>query len=598
MALIPGSPDDDILDGTDESDLIQGFGGHDTIYSSKGADTVEGGDGDDHLWGGRGGGILLGGDGADTLQSGLIPATMTGGPGADLFVIALPRDDLVGDPLATVATITDFDAASGDFLALMPVDVTPPPSPPGTINALPPWPGFLGGPRGLLPVVVAGVADGVAPVAGMTLAEADLSRLVHAVSVVTDPAGGGWLIFDMDGDNRLGTGDRILRLDGDVPLGNEAGAYLETVTARRGGDGDERLLGDRGTHPALAYKSDILAGGAGNDTLIGGISSDWLSGGEGADLMFGGSESDTYLVDDRRDIVRETADGGALDQVFASVPHALRPHVENLTLLDASGALAGLGNAEDNLIRGNVFGNVLKGGAGDDTLYGGGGNDVLDGGDGNDLLVGDAGDDTLRGGEGMDLLAGDGNDLLFGGAGNDALTGRDNARLIGGTGDDRYVLMSATARAFEAEGEGADTIISLAVETFVLPRTFEALLINDNTRIGIGNGLDNRIEGRSAAERLEGRAGNDTLFGSTGNDTFVGGGGADLFVFSNDDDHDVIADFRPGLDRLHINRPWEGAVSDTPEGALVLTGSVWSDSTVLLEGVAAASLSARDFLIG
>ncbi len=51
-------------------DLIQGFGGKDTLYGDAGGDRIEGGSGDDTIFGGLGEDLLIGGTGEDHVNGG------------------------------------------------------------------------------------------------------------------------------------------------------------------------------------------------------------------------------------------------------------------------------------------------------------------------------------------------------------------------------------------------------------------------------------------------------------------------------------------------------------------------------------------------
>ena len=66
----------------------------------------------------------------------------------------------------------------------------------------------------------------------------------------------------------------------------------------------------------------------------------------------------------------ELANEGA-DTVQSSVAYTLGANLENLTLLDAGGAIGGTGNTLGNVITGNNADNTLDGKAGADTLIGG-----------------------------------------------------------------------------------------------------------------------------------------------------------------------------------------------------------------------------------
>jgi len=162
--------------------------------------------------------------------------------------------------------------------------------------------------------------------------------------------------------------------------------------------------------------SDSLAGGAGNDTLVGGVGNDTLDGGAGLDNLTGGAGNDTYVVDNAKDVVTEAGNGGT-DTVRSGIAYVLGAEVENLTLTGA-GAIAGTGNALDNIIVGNTGANILMGGAGHDTLDGGAGADKLTGGADSDLFLRHSlaeGKDTItdfQTGAGGDVL--DISDLLIG----------------------------------------------------------------------------------------------------------------------------------------------------------------------------------------
>ena len=115
-----------------------------------------------------------------------------------------------------------------------------------------------------------------------------------------------------------------------------------------------------------------------NNHLTGNEAANRLDGGTGADLLEGLAGDDTYLVDNRLDVVRENA-GEGLDTVLASVSWTLAANLENLQLL-GSAALNGSGNQLDNQLTGNDGANLLRGLAGNDTY-------VFDAGWGKDTVV-------------------------------------------------------------------------------------------------------------------------------------------------------------------------------------------------------------------
>lgn len=170
--------------------------------------------------------------------------------------------------------------------------------------------------------------------------------------------------------------------------------------------------------------------------------------------------------------------------------------------------------------------------------------DELSGTDGSDTILGRLGDDTIDGGAGPDRLRGGvGNDDISGGAGGDVLGG----------------------------GQGRDTLS--------------------------GDGGNDILFGGNGHDVLNGGAGNDRLLGGKGNDTATGGEGADTFVFKNktivDGQTDVVTDFEVGTDTIEMaNTSFDELdITDGTDGAEIAIG----DYTIVLEGVAAADLSASDF---
>ena len=90
--IINGTIDNNIIDGTSQSDLISSLAGDDEVRAGNGKDIIDAGDNDDHAYGGNGndtigGGtgfdVLFGGNGDDTLNGGLHGDTLFGGNGND-----------------------------------------------------------------------------------------------------------------------------------------------------------------------------------------------------------------------------------------------------------------------------------------------------------------------------------------------------------------------------------------------------------------------------------------------------------------------------------------------------------------------------------
>jgi len=278
-----------------------------------------------------------------------------------------------------------------------------------------------------------------------------------------------------------GTGDYV-----EVPgYFSESGGYqLDRLQFADGAVWDaafiRQMLTPKGTegddHLAGTPGPDVLNGLGGNDELVGHDGDDLLDGGTGADTMIGGAGNDTYLVDSMGDIVTENADEGA-DTIRSSITYTLGAHVENLTLTGAS-AINGTGNTLDNVLTGNGANNTLNGGAGADTMTGG---------DGNDTYVVDNPGDVVT----------------------------------------------------ENSGEGTDAVQSSL--SYTLGTHVENLTLTGSAAIdGIGNELNNALQGNMAANTLDGGAGADTMRGGAGSDTYIVDNTADVVAEKSNEGTDTI----------------------------------------------------------
>ena len=99
LARLPviGSPEADMLLGTECADDIDGGCGDDNIDARGGADTIAGGMGDDHIVAGGGGDVVRGGDGDDIVFGGAGMDWVSGGKGDDRLFGGDDDDALFGD---------------------------------------------------------------------------------------------------------------------------------------------------------------------------------------------------------------------------------------------------------------------------------------------------------------------------------------------------------------------------------------------------------------------------------------------------------------------------------------------------------------------
>jgi Ca2+-binding RTX toxin-like protein len=269
------------------------------------------------------------------------------------------------------------------------------------------------------------------------------------------------------------------------------------------------------------------------------------------------------------------ADIAILDQSFLYSPlqHS-RQEVFN------SGTIRGhvdLRHGNDELVNAGLIDGRVDLGAGDDfydgtngsttgIVSGGTGADRLIGGMLRDVLVGNDGDDELSGGGGDDILAG----------------GRGADRIDGGDGRDTVVFSDLSLGVVLDLQAG--TIVGTATGSITGVENAIGSAWADILR---GDAGANELYGGAGNDLLEGRDGDDLLSGDGGDDILIGGAGADTFIFAVGGGNDVIKDFAPGVDRLHIHgyTGWRELRQDGADVLVILsdTDSIW------LEGLTVAA---------
>lgn len=120
----------------------------------------------------------------------------------------------------------------------------------------------------------------------------------------------------------------------------------------------------------------------------------------------------------------------------------------------------------------------------------------------------------------------------------------------------------------------------------------------ENARGGSGNDV---LVGNDIANTLEGSGGHDTLDGEGGADRLVGGAGNDRFFFAPGEGHDTVADYQDGQDKIVLFNfglsgfaQLQGRISNVDGNARIDLGE--HGNTIVLTGIAAASLDASDFV--
>ncbi|HOE16261.1 MAG TPA: calcium-binding protein [Syntrophorhabdaceae bacterium] len=463
----------DWLEGNIGADYMEGGDGNDTLYGDDSSiifitagdgmgysgdygltlnynDTIEGGSGKDELFGGTGNDRLYGNTGNDTLYGDTGNDFLNGGNDDDRIYGGHGNDTLEGNPGNDTLygnegddTLDGRDGGSG-------TDV------------------MYGG-AGNDTYYVDRAKDSV-----VEFADEGIDTVYSSITFVLGDTLENLILTGNDAIN--GTGNAFDNLI----IGNGKNNILY------GGDGNDILDGWGGNDILEGWGgNDLLFGENGNDKLYGGAGNDILNGGFGRDTMYGGAGDDTYYVLEISDVVIETTlfpcKTSGIDTVVSSIDYALGDLLENLVL--QGHAIAGGGNASDNVIIGNTKSNALYGYDGDDTIDGGIGTDTM----------------------------------------------------YGGYGNDTYCVDEVSDLVIERAGQGIDTVCSPV--TYTLGDDVEHLNLTGTAAInGFGNDLDNLIAGNDANNLLYGFDGNDTLSGGDGSDMLLGGDGNDYLSGGAGDD--------------------------------------------------------------
>ncbi|OWJ66260.1 calcium-binding protein [Inquilinus limosus] len=344
MAIISGTPNDDIFAGDGADDRIDGLGGNDVLLGNGGDDVLNGGDGNDQLYGGGGSNTLNGGAGNDE-----VTVTRTFGDPASA--------DIVDGGAGNDTLIVDFAGANG------PLSFT------------------LNGTSG----------DG-------SIRSANFETLIYTGGSGNDTvagAAGNDQLFGYAGNDTLAGAAGTDQLDGGA--GNDV---------LRGGAGADHLDGGAGVDLASYYTSSVgvsvdLATGQGaggeaqGDTLTG---IENLSGSQGNDTLAGNAGANSLSGNGGNDVLRGGAGADRLDGGAGTDTASYYIGAAGVTVNLATGAGSG-GDAQGDTLTGieNVSGSQ-----GSDILVGNSVANTLQGWSGNDVLTGAGGKDTLTGGAGAD----------------------------------------------------------------------------------------------------------------------------------------------------------------------------------------------------
>jgi Ca2+-binding RTX toxin-like protein len=523
--------------GTDAPMVINGGDGNDTLNGGQQDDTINGGIGDDTL-DGKGGADSLNGDANAVLNPKGDTAAYVGSTDRDVSLDGAANDGAAGEgddvDTENITTAGGDDTLTGD-----------------------------GGPN---------VLSSGAGVDTLNGAGGD-DTLNGGLNADALNGGGGVDTVSYNPESR----DVCVTPDG---------------VANDGPDLNGTLAGCQSEGDNVATDVESIAGGSGDDLLVGGVGPGTVSGNGGNDIVSGGNDTaaDTINGGSGTDTVTYAERGAGVDVSLDGVDNDGQG-AEGDNVLNVENVIGGGG--ADTIV-GNASVNRLNGGGGADDVNGGGNNDVLvAGADGDDLVGGagtgdradysaqlagltitldgnanDPGGDNVQtenvtGGDGNDTITGSGAaNTLAGGLGNDTLNGGlGNDNLNGGLGNDDLfgaggadTLTGDTANGpFGADlingGAGGGDTTSYAGRPAAVLVNVDPGHVGGDGQIAINENDDvkasvERVTGTSFADTIigeigvgssqpnifNGGAGPDTLRGGDGNDTVNGGDGADLVV--------------------------------------------------------------------
>ncbi|MDI1229008.1 MAG: hypothetical protein PSY14_15105 [bacterium] len=530
MVLVVGTgsndgPDNPSMIGSNGQDTIDGLSGNDWIQTLGGNDTLTGGAGSDALWSGTGADTMTGGTGA-----------MTGDPlGNDTYHVDNVGDVIIeytNQGIDRVHAYISFDMSTGlnvnvENMRLVGFDTG--------LNAI----------GNNSNNTIEGnrerntLAGGLGNDSYVIYNQTDLSK----VDVIVENAGEGSDTYLVNFTYALGS----------------SALSIENIT----------LTGTKLINATGNEVDNVLTGNVAKNTLTGGLG------------------NDTYVIQDTTDVIKENAGEGNDTVVIKDKAYtiAAQLNLENISLTGTASVNA-TGNIGNNVLIGNNGSNTLDGLAGADAMIGFKGNDVyivdnlgdtVNDGGGTDA----GGEDEVRASVsftlGVDLdnltltggasINGTGNDLL------NTLTGNAGINtLAGGLGDDYYYVQNTGDVVSEVTGEGNErlfTTVNFNMDTNA--DQVEILTLLGTLSIsGIGNALDNTINGNTGINIIYGRGGEDTIFGNAGNDVLHGEGETDTIfgdagndtIFGGDGD-DFTVEGGAGNDILNGGNGNDGLVGGT-----------------------------------
>ena len=428
--------------------------------------------------------------------------------------------------------------------------------------------------------------------------------VVPDITAVTESSSGftaslvasGIQINDQDGSNNSFTYTANFGTTANV-------AVVRDTNNVAGGNGNDILVGDGGDHTFDAGEgNDFVFAGDGNDTIVWNVSNGGTT--DGRDFVDG--QGSTAPVGDRF-VINGNNDAETFNIYTAAAAATAGLSGFNINteiVVTRNGVIiAELDNIEEITV--NTFDVTANNGGG---LTGGtnGGDTVAVFGDFTTTSL-NYSTITINGGDGDDTVnisgltsdhrvvfnAGAGNDVWVGGQRSQDVFNQDATGDTGNTGggddnghDDDDTLVG-TCRSERLDGGTGNDIIKGMGGNDKLDGGAGNDRVDGNAgndRMSGGAG-DDALRGGSGNDNISGGADNDTINGGAGNDRMSGGTGNDKFVFTKGFGNDVINDFDAnpagGQDKLDISAL---GISASNFASHVLIFDVGADTLVVVDG--------------
>lgn len=558
ISYVDAGSGNDVINGSEDRDIIFGGSGDDTINGNGGDDWLNGGPGNDNINGNNGLDLIVGGDDNDVLTGGAHADSIYGGKGNDILWGGVESDHLYGGE--------GNDELHGDVESS--IDYLYGGKGNDTIY------GYDGD------ILVGGAGDDhiimgstLGENAGVKIARGDghdtiefTTNIPHIIDLESsiglndvwfhlDPQNSNNMIISILGEDQSFTVVNYKSADVRVAVLNDFYIKLSDLDTSPYAS----LLS---VHPVGQYNTVTQA----NQTaMANALMSVWHEYIQSPNFLF---DQDTNIVHMQDGIGPElTINYSSLSGTISSTYNNYKVRLQtaytyNLFMKmaqDVGGSLSGYlvtGSSANDVLSApsvesgaheNAYSAFIYGGAGDDTITGGNRStpgyymDVLVGGLGNDNISGDDGNDRIWGGDGADsidggnqddlIFGGAGSDTVYGGAGNDTIDGGDGDDAL--SGDDRYNSTLYPGKDIVNGGAGNDLIYGGASDDTLDGGTGNDIIYGGTENdVLLGGEGDDILYGEAGDDMQAGDAGNDIIYGSAGNDIIDGGSGNDTVNYS------------------------------------------------------------------